>query len=76
MTARLMTIAEAADQLNVPFTWLRDKVSARAVPHTRIGRHVRFTEEHVQAIIAGGERKPISPQASNGVSPFARKRFG
>ncbi len=74
MTGRLMTIAEVADYLNVPYTWLRDKVSAREVPHTRIGRHVRFTEQHVLAIIAAGERRAIaSTPATSGVSPLARK---
>jgi excisionase family DNA binding protein len=76
MTERLMTIAEVADYLHVPYTWLRDKVSARAVPHTRIGRHVRFTEEHVRAIVQAGERTPVPPHTTTGVSPFARKRLG
>ncbi len=39
---RLYSISEAADVLSVPFTWLRDKVTAGQVPHTRLGRHVRF----------------------------------
>jgi len=50
----LYTITEAAERLNVPRTWLRDKVTARAVPHTRLGRHVRFTDAHLEAIITAG----------------------
>jgi excisionase family DNA binding protein len=53
---RLYSIKEAAEVLNVPFTWLRDKVTARQVPHTRLGRHVRFTEAHLAEIVADGER--------------------
>lgn len=53
---RLYTIADAADLLNVPFSWLRDKVTAGEVPHTRLGRHVRFTEAHLAQIVAAGEQ--------------------
>lgn len=53
--SRLLTIAEAAEYLNIPTTTLRDKVTQRAVPFTRIGRHVRFTADHLAAIIAAGE---------------------
>jgi excisionase family DNA binding protein len=51
----LLTIAEAAAVLNVPYNWLRVKVTERRVPHTRIGKHVRFTEQHLRQIIANGE---------------------
>lgn len=74
MSSHLMTIAEAAEYLNVPFTWLRDKVTARAVPHTRLGRHVRFTEEHILEIIAAGERTPVQSVTNQGISPFVRRR--
>lgn len=33
-----------------------DQVARRTVPHTRLGRHVRFTEAHLAAIVDGGER--------------------
>jgi excisionase family DNA binding protein len=57
---RLYSIREAAEVLNVPFTWLRDKVTARQVPHTRLGRHVRFTEAHLAEIVAEGERPVVA----------------
>lgn len=50
------TIRQAAQRIGVGFYWLRDAVSARQVPCTRIGRHVRFTEEHIAAIIAAGDQ--------------------
>lgn len=59
-----MTIAEAATFLNIPPTTLRDKVTARAVPFTRIGRHVRFTTEHLTAIIAAGESPALRRPAT------------
>ena len=60
MTARLYTIPEAADILNVRPTWLRDKVTARKVPFTKLGRHVRFTDEHLAQIIADGEEPTVN----------------
>lgn len=39
-----MDITEYAAHLGVPRTWVRDRVSARAIQCTRVGRHVRFTE--------------------------------
>ncbi len=50
----LYTITEAAERLNVPTTWLRDKVTARVVPHTRLGKHVRFTDQHLDDIVSSG----------------------
>jgi excisionase family DNA binding protein len=57
----LLTIAEAAELLNVPQSWLRERAATHAVPHTRLGRHVRFTDEHLAAIIADGETRPDLP---------------
>jgi excisionase family DNA binding protein len=71
---RLMTISEAAEVLNVPEGWLRKKVSAGSVPFTRLGKHVRFTHEHLERLIANGEgsdrREQILP---SGVSPRASR---
>lgn len=52
----LLNIDQAAEVLNIPAGTLRHKVSARAVPHTRIGRHVRFTAEDIAEIIAAGKQ--------------------
>lgn len=69
MPSKLLTIAEAAELLNIPFTTLRDKVTNRVVPFTRIGRHVRFTADHIAAIIAAGE---TPPRTSSGRRPNTR----
>ena len=52
---RLMTFTEAAQILKVPETWLRKRAAAGLVPCTRLGRNVRFTEEHLREIVADGE---------------------
>jgi excisionase family DNA binding protein len=56
----LRDIDQAAEFLNIPRTTLRDMVTAHLVPHTRIGRHVRFSEEHLARIVAEGERQPVT----------------
>lgn len=53
---QLKTIDEAAEWLNVPVGGLRKAVSARKVPFTKIGKHVRFTQAHLDAIVAAGEQ--------------------
>ncbi|MDR7278899.1 helix-turn-helix domain-containing protein [Catenuloplanes atrovinosus] len=50
MTGRLLNIAELAEHLGVPRSWVRDKVTEHALPHRRVGRHVRFAPEDVAAI--------------------------
>lgn len=72
---RVYTIAEAARLLRVPEGWLRKKVTAGLVPHTRLGKHVRFTDAHLCRIVADGEREPAIPAATavHGLSPRARR---
>lgn len=55
------TIEQAAQLLNVPTSWLRDKVTAKAVPHTSVGRHKRLTDDHLAQILAAGEVTPQAP---------------
>jgi excisionase family DNA binding protein len=70
----LFTIVEAAELLRVPEGWLRKRVSAHAVPHTRLGKHVRFTAEQLREITAKAELQPVSvPSNTNGLSPRARR---
>jgi excisionase family DNA binding protein len=51
----LLTITQAAEVLNVPSSWVEERVRTNSVPFTRIGKHVRFTEGHIAHIIAAGE---------------------
>ena len=74
MTLPLLTMSEAALALNVPVGWLRKKVSSGAVPHTRLGKHVRFTQDHLAEIVADGETAVVGrPMPSSGVSMRARR---
>jgi excisionase family DNA binding protein len=63
----LHTPAEAARLLAVPESWLRRQVTARLVPHTRLGKHLRFSHADLVVIattaarptaIAGAARRP------------------
>lgn len=75
ISPELFTISEAAVLLHVPEGWLRKKVSAQSVPHTRLGKHVRFTRDHLEQIVRAGESiaAPLSSTTSNGVSSRARR---
>ncbi|WP_242907471.1 helix-turn-helix domain-containing protein [Actinomadura terrae] len=56
---RLYTPAEAAAMLRVRESWLRKKASARVIPCTFIGKHLRFSEHDVTAIVAAGAKQPL-----------------
>jgi excisionase family DNA binding protein len=70
----LYTIPEAAAILRVPEGWLRKKVTAGLVPHSRLGKHVRFSDEHLRQIVVNGsvEAAPTA-QSPSGLSPRARR---
>lgn len=55
---RLYTPAEAAQMLQVRESWLRKKASARAIACTFIGKHLRFSDEDIAAIIGAGAKRP------------------
>lgn len=62
---RLMTVDEIADYLVVPPSWVRAKVREGQIPHTRIGKHIRFTEAHLSDIVRGGESLQPSTARAN-----------
>lgn len=64
--SQLYTPAEAAERLKVTESWLKKRVAARTIPHTRIGRHIRFSEADLTALVAQSE---VSPAAT----PLRRK---
>lgn len=52
MPDRDLTIPELAELLQMSEKWVKRRVSARAIPHHRRGRAVRFTPDDVAAIRA------------------------
>ncbi len=58
--AQLHTPAEAAQVLKVRESWLRRKASARAIPCTFVGKHLRFSDNDIAEIMNVGARQPIT----------------
>lgn len=60
MTDGLRNIQAAADWLGIPASTLEKLVTQRKVPFTRPGgtKHIRFSPEHLAAIVAMGEELP------------------
>lgn len=67
----LLTIAEAADYLNVPQRWVAQAVRLRRVRCTRLGKHVRFRAEHLEELIDAGEQ-PVTELTSPAVALVKR----
>jgi excisionase family DNA binding protein len=53
---QLHTPAEAAEILNIRESWLRHKATARAIPCTFVGKHLRFSDDDIAQIMAQGAR--------------------
>lgn len=62
MTAALRTLPVAAAELGVSVSWLQKEVAARAVPHTRLGRSVRFSDQNLADIVAAAQVRPVVSQ--------------
>jgi len=60
MTAELHTPAEAATILKVRESWLKTKASARLIPCTFVGKHLRFSDDDIAAIMRSGARQPVT----------------
>ncbi|MFF0426880.1 helix-turn-helix domain-containing protein [Streptomyces sp. NPDC004520] len=56
----LYTPAEAAEFLGVTENWVLEKVKARSIPFTRVGRFTRFAARHIRAIQDAGEVDPAT----------------
>ena len=41
-------------------SWLRAKATARAIPCTFIGKHLRFSDDDIAQIMAEGARQPVT----------------
>jgi excisionase family DNA binding protein len=64
--ALLFTFEEAARRLSMSESWLRKQVANRAIPHTKLGRSVRFTEDQLRRIIAIKSVEPVVRPLSTG----------
>lgn len=60
MTGELHTAEEAAGILKVRESWLKAKASARLIPCTFVGKHLRFSDDDIANIMRAGARQPIA----------------
>lgn len=68
--ARLMTIDDAAEYLNVAPKWVKEAVRLRQIRCTRLGRHVRFRAEHLEEFIAAHEQPVTSAMGAGAANPL------
>lgn len=56
----LHTPKQAARILTIPESWLRRKAGLRSIPCTFVGKHLRFSDADLRAIVRDGTR-PANP---------------
>jgi excisionase family DNA binding protein len=66
MTPALLTYRDLAKILRIHPGTLRAWVARKTVPHTKIGRAVRFTEAQVAEMIRTHEVQPVRVWGGNG----------
>lgn len=72
-----MDYSEAAQWLGVPRKWLETEVQNNRAPHVRLGKYVRFTQQHLDAIVAKHEKHggpAPTPVVGTGPRPAPRRR--
>jgi hypothetical protein len=57
----LYTPAQAAAALQVPESWLRRRAARRDVPCTFLGKHLRFSQANLEAIVIQAARETTPP---------------
>jgi excisionase family DNA binding protein len=62
--AELMTAHEVAELMDVPVSTVREWGRNGTLPRVKLGRHVRFIRDHVEAAILGAEQG--RPKANRG----------
>lgn len=63
----LLTVEQAAERLSIGKKWLANQARADLVPHRRLGRSIRFSEDDLAAI----ERASARGAAPNNPWNFA-----
>ena len=61
MPVQLYTVDEAAQRLNTAPRFIRRLIAERRIAFTRLGRHVRFEADVLDAFVAAGRVEPRGP---------------
>jgi excisionase family DNA binding protein len=72
--ALLYTPAEAAQLLRVRESWLRKKATARTIPSTFLGKHLRFSPADLVAMVAAAARPATGRRARRRSTTTLRDR--
>lgn len=56
----LLTADELAERLKIPARTIKDQASAGLLPHHRFGKHYRFSEDDIAAILKLTNRQPTA----------------
>ena len=51
MIEKFYTVKDLADILNVPQSWVYERTRKHLIPHARVGKYIRFSEEDVRQFI-------------------------
>ena len=55
---RLYTVSQAAAILHLAKAWIYERTRKKAIPHRKLGKHIRFTDSDLSAIVEMGFRGP------------------
>ena len=55
---RLYTVSQVAAILHLAEAWIYERTRKKAIPHRKLGKHIRFTDADLSAIVQMGFRGP------------------
>ena len=74
MSRQTHTVADLAALLGKSEDWVARKVQRREFPHLRVGQSIRFTDAHVDQILASLEQPVVIPEQAPPSGLSARSR--
>jgi excisionase family DNA binding protein len=63
---KLVSLAELAEQVRLPKSWLRAQADTGTIPYLKVGRRYRFNLPAVSKVLgnlAGGKEQAVTPVA-------------
>lgn len=65
---RLLTVDQAAEELNTTTRFIRRLIAERRICFHHVGRHVRITERDLEAFVEAGRVQPVDVRDRAGAS--------
>lgn len=72
----LLDVGQVAAYLGIPVKTVYAKTAAREWPFTKVGRRIRFSQAHLDAIVAAGEQLPIEAPTRLQTAARRSRRIG